>query len=274
MKKVIFIVLLLAVASLGLALPPPKSPKTPATPATPTVISPLDSVSAVQDEFKVSPKCASAIFTLVTSPEFLKCVPLPAFAGILPILTDPDFPKKLAADPAGTFKKVEPAFVTFATQFCPATKCSDQGVQASIKLLSDGCSDDLKDNPIVQLLFDAVVFYSPLHDTICFKSTDSKLFCWDESLETVFGLPKSPIKVTGNPLVDSIAVADCKAVCTDCNKSIVNTFFNFIKGNKLALQILQALGVTQQTLDQLTLGVAVKCGINFEDGKIPNGPSN
>lgn len=279
MKKVIFVVLLLAVASLGLALPSPKSPKSPKVPNLPNspTLPPTSSLpasfaspQALGDDLKISPSCATAIFTIVTSPEFAKCIPLQAVLPIIPVITDPNFLKNFKADPAGTFKKVEPSFVTFSKGFCPAPKCSDKGVQGAIKTLSDGCADDLKNNTLIQMLFAVTVFYSPLHDFACFKSSDSKLFCWDESLKTIFSLPKSPLNITGDPLLDSIAVADCKAVCTDCDKSIVNTFFNFIKGNDLALKLLAGVGVDQKAIDGMKLGVAVKCGINFEDGKIPN----
>src|ERR1051325_11059399 len=152
MKKIIFTILLLAVASLGLALPSPKSPA-PKSPAAPTVLpTSLDSTQAITNGLKVSPACATAIFSIVTSPEFLKCIPVSAFVPIIPIVTDPNFLKNFAKDPAGTFTKIEPAFVQFSTGFCPAPKCSDKGVQGAIKTLSDGCADDLKTNPIIQAI--------------------------------------------------------------------------------------------------------------------------
>ncbi|RIB14720.1 hypothetical protein C2G38_2194244 [Gigaspora rosea] len=57
------------------------------------------------------------------------------------------------------------------------------------------------------------------------------------------------------------------------NEDIINTFGNFLKNNTLALQILAQAGINQTRIDTMKIGVAVKCGINFEDGQIPNNPS-
>jgi len=280
MKRILFTTLLLAVASLGLAFPQPaKSPTTisapapaPTTPAVSSLPAAFASPEAVASKLNVSPKCASALITLFTSPEFLKCIPVSAFVGIIPIVTDPNFLKKLQADPAGTFKTVEPAFVDFGNKFCPAPKCSDKGVNGAIKIISDGCAEDLKDNQLIQVVFGATVFYSPLHDTVCFKSKQGGKFCWDESLTKIFSLPKSPIKIIDGGLIDSIAVADPSDVCTRCNKDVVNTFENFLENNDLAKKLLANIGVDDKKLDLVKVGIAVKCGIKFEDGKIPDKP--
>jgi hypothetical protein len=311
MKKILLFMLnLLAVASLGLALPPkakttthtgittdhsaptfpPKAtgittvnPATPTLPASPTPVAVPASVPASPDELGqvlskvggggVSPKCATAIFSLLTDPEILKCIPIQAFIPLIPIITDPSLLPKFLADPAGTFKKIEPPFIAFSKIFCAAPKCSDKLVQKAIKTFSDGCGAELKDNALIKAAFSLIVFYSPLHDTICFKTKKGDEFCWDDTLKTVFSLPKSPIKIVDGGLIDAVAVADPEAVCTRCNKDIVNTFFNFLKpSNKLALQILAELGITDKALEQLKVFVAVKCGIKFEDGKVPDKP--
>lgn len=315
MKKTFFtILLLLAVASLGLAFPqapqaktknptymtpssesdlpqaktkngnpeaktkttlmtPAPESKVPAAPAptTPPASTPLlASADAITNKFNISPQCGAAIFSIITSPEFLKCIPIPAFIPLIPIVSDPDLLKKLKSDPAGTFKTIEPALVKFSDGFCPAPKCSDKGVSGAIKILSDGCKDDLKTNQLIQIVFGATVFYSPLHDTVCFKNKKTKDYCWDESAKTIFSLPKSPIKIVDGGLIDSIAVADPDKVCTTCNKDIVNTFENFLKDNDLAKQVLASLGVTDKMLELANVGIAVKCGISFEDGKVPH----
>ncbi|CAG8613522.1 10168_t:CDS:2, partial [Gigaspora rosea] len=76
-----------------------------------------------------------------------------------------------------------------------------------------------------------------------------------------------------NTIVDAIAVADPEQVCTQCNKDIINTFGNFLKNNTFALQVLAQAGINQTLIDTMKIGVAVKYGINFEDGEVPNNSS-
>ncbi|KAF0558398.1 hypothetical protein F8M41_009290 [Gigaspora margarita] len=73
--------------------------------------------------------------------------------------------------------------------------------------------------------------------------------------------------------IDAIAVANPGQVCTQCNKDIINTFGNFLKNNILALQVLAQVGINQTRIDTMTIGVAVKYGITFEDGEIPDNSS-
>jgi hypothetical protein len=275
-KNLLFITTFLAAASLGLALP--QSLPTPSNvTATPKVSPQIEQVLAAAsdapggDPLKdLSEKCKSALLSIVTSPEFLKCIPIASLVPLLPVVTDPSIITNFIADPAKNYPPLEAPLQAFATAFCPAPKCSDQGVAGAIKIIQDGCKEDLdKKNPLVGIIFDAAVFYSPIHDIMCFKF--DKAFCWDETILTVTKLPPSPIKVTGDKLLDAVAVSDPSAVCTKCNKAIVNTFLNFItdKGSDLARQILASFGIDQAKLDEIKTFVAVKCGINFEDGTIP-----
>jgi hypothetical protein len=275
-KNLIFITLFLAAASLGLALPanstiekPPfkqHQPKLPSKQLSPDTQAVLDSVPP-SILATVSAQCQAAIFSIVISPEFLKCIPIASFIPIIPIVTDPTIIPKVLADPVHNYKLVEGPFIEFATAFCPAPKCSDKGVQAAIKIIQEGCKTDLVSNPIIQLLFDVTVFYSPIRDITCFK--DKSKFCWDESILTIINLPPSPFNITGNPLLDSIAVAEPQEICTKCNKDIVNTIFNFLKNNELALKVLESFKITDKEIGLAKLGVAVKCGAKFEDGTIP-----
>jgi hypothetical protein len=266
-KNLISITLLLAAASLGLALPANSTlEKLPSKQLSPDVQSVLDSVPP-SVKATVSPQCQAAIFSIVISPEFLTCIPIASFVPLIPIVTDPTIIPKVLADPVHNYKLVEGPLIEFATAFCPAPKCSDKGVQAAIKTLQDGCKTDLVSNPLIQLLFDVAVFYSPIKDITCFK--DKKQFCWDESILTIINLDPSPFNITGNPLLDSIAVAEPQAICTKCNKDIVNTIFNFLKNNDLALKVLASFKITDKEIGLAKLGVAVKCGAKFEDGTIP-----
>lgn len=291
-KNLLFVTIFLAAASVGLAHPPSKSPSPPtnttlkvpppsnsppAAPPTNGTSSPanLESILAASGAPSgvlgdLSKECQSTLLGIVTSPEFLKCIPVSSLLPLLPLVTDPSIIKNFIADPTKNYPPLEKPLLQFSTLFCPAPKCSDQGVAGAVKAISDGCKDDLdKKNPFIVMIFDTAVFYSPLHDSICFKF--GKTFCWDESILTTISLPPSPIPVTGNKVLDAVAVADPTAVCTKCNKAIVNTFFNFIfdKANELARQILAGLGVDDKQLAAAKTFVAVKCGINFEDGKIP-----
>lgn len=285
MKIFLFTTLLLAVASLGLALPQKSLPSTPVTPAlpakTPTLPAAIlsdspDQIASVLEEKGVSKKCAATLVTIVTSPEFLKCIPVDAFTPLLPIVTDPGFIAKFVADPPGTFKKVEPALVTFSTKFCAAPKCSDEGIAKTIAALAQDCADEIQNTPLIKAAFSFTVFYSPLHDDVCFKSHNKGTpFCWDESFTTILNLPKSPIKIVDGGFIDSIAVADPEAVCTTCNKDIIDTFLNFMKTKKegdVAFKILEGIGLNEEALKGMTIGAAVKCGIKFIDGKVPDNP--
>lgn len=273
MKVTLFITTFLAAASLGLALPQslptPSNVTVPSSKGSPQIEQILaEAPGSVLGS--LSQKCQSALLGIVTSPGFLKCIPVASLVPLLPLVTDPSIIKNFLADPTKNFPPLETPLQAFSTAFCPAPKCSDQDVAGAVKTIQDGCKEDLdKKNQLIGMIFDAAVFYSPLHDIMCFKF--DKAFCWDESLLTVIKLPPSPIKVTGDKLLDAVAVSDPSAVCTKCNKAIVNTFLNFItaKENDLARQILSSFGVDQAKLDQFKTFVAVKCGINFEDGKIP-----
>lgn len=275
MKVTLFITTFLAAASLGLALP--QSLPTPSNVTAPSTSKGSPQIEQILADVPggvlgdLSQKCQSALLSIVTDPAFLKCIPVASLVPLLPLVTDPSIIKNFIADPAKNFPPLESPLQAFSTAFCPAPKCSDQDVAGAIKIIQDGCKEDLdKKNPFIVMVFDAAVFYSPIHDIMCFKF--DKAFCWDESILTVIKLPPSPIKVTGDKLLDAVAVSDPSAVCTKCNRAIVNTFLNFItaKGSELAQQILASFGIDQAKLDQLRTFVAVKCGINFEDGKISN----
>jgi hypothetical protein len=284
-KNLLFITIFLAAASLGLALPPKiiplpgLSPKNPPPKASPpkslpsnVTISPeVDQVLATVPESVIggiSKQCQTALLGLITSPEFLSCVPLKALLPLVPLVADPSILANFIKDPAKNYSPVEGPLIQFATLFCPAPRCSDKGVAGAIKIIEDGCKDDLANkNPFASAIFGAAVFYSPIKDITCFK--DGKKFCWDESILTAISLPPSPFVITGDKFIDAVAVADPSAVCTNCNKEIINTFFNFIKNNDLALQILAGVGVNDKALTLAKTGVAVKCGAKFEDGKVP-----
>ncbi|KAF0536687.1 hypothetical protein F8M41_009082 [Gigaspora margarita] len=150
----------------------------------------------------------------------------------------------------------------FSNNICSVPKCADEDVQKTIQAIESGCQTDLNNNnTLAELIYGVFVFYSPLRDSICFKNHDE--FCVHETLNTTLNLPDSPIKITGIPIIDAIAVADSKPVCTKCNKDIIRTFGMFIKNNTLALQVLAHAGINQNSIDTMRIGIAVKCSIKF-----------
>jgi hypothetical protein len=174
-------------------------------------------------------------------------------------------------DLANNYAKLEQPLTLFAAALCTISKCSDEGVAVAIKALQEGCKDELGSNLAIPLIFDAVVFYFPLRDILCFKDKDQ--FCFDQTALTLIKLPPSPIKIIDGGFIDSIAVSDPTAICTECNNDIVNTIFNFLKAKKdqkdpIPFAILAKLGITDQKIDLAKTGAIVKCGLQFVDGSI------
>ncbi|CAG8666697.1 9697_t:CDS:2, partial [Dentiscutata heterogama] len=153
------------------------------------------------------------------------------------------------------------------------TRCSNDTVKGAIDTIGSGCEKELSNNnAAVEFIFGFVVFYSPVRNITCFKDKDE--YCKDETAKFVLNLPNSPINITGSAYIDAVAVADPEKICTRCNKDMINTLFNFLKNNDLALKLLEKLGIDKHRIDKKKVGVAVKCGINFEDGKVPDLPPN
>ncbi|EXX70562.1 hypothetical protein RirG_086200 [Rhizophagus irregularis DAOM 197198w] len=138
MKVTLFITTFLAAASLGLALP--QSPPTPSNVTAHSTSKGLPQIEQILADVPggvlgdLSQKCQSALLGLVTDPKFLKCIPIASLVPLLPLCSDPD-------------------------------------VAGAIKIIQDGCKEDLDKK---------TVFYSPIHDIMCFQF--DKAFCWDESI--------------------------------------------------------------------------------------------
>ncbi|CAB4486424.1 hypothetical protein RhiirA5_371049 [Rhizophagus irregularis] len=248
MKKINFVTLLLiASASLGFAL---SSQKT---------IQELNPVIG-----SIVPQCQKTLFDIATGPEFLKCIPFQRLLSHVSVLTDPKIIGKVLSDPHNNYKPIlEEPLVNFSERLCSSPRCSDKGIENMVEAIKVGCESDLSRNQLLQFIFDAIALYPAIRDMICYKN--EKVFCWNETMTTVFDLPSSPITITGNPLIDSIAVADPNKICTRCNKDIVTTFFTFINNNDLALQILKSLEINDDILNKIKSSIAIKCGIEFEE---------
>ncbi|RIB29953.1 hypothetical protein C2G38_2055266 [Gigaspora rosea] len=252
LKKFLTIILLLALTGVGSTIPSNVTPNS----------QPINLGNIIGN---LTNTCQVALLNIITSPEFLKCVPVNALLPLLPMLSEIEYIKK---NPKELLKYLDP-IDQFSNGIRSAPKCSDNFVQSTINAIEDKCLTNLtSNNPIAELIYDAAVFYSPLRDSMSFKNNN--VFCIHETANITLNLPDSPFNITGNTIIDAIAVAEPGQVCTQCNKDIINTFGNFLKNNTLALQVLAQAGINQTRIDTMKIGVAVKCGINFEDGAVSN----
>lgn len=255
MKKFLFICLfLVAAASLGLAN---KLPNVTA-PSLPNNIPTADPISLIGS---LSPQCQGALLSIVTSPEFFECIPV---AALLPLLTDPTLLPSVLQDPVHNAAKLLP----IVDAVCAVPKCSDEGVANAQKALAEGCSSEQdQKNPIAQLAFAAVTFYSPARDIVCFKDSKDE-YCTVETVENILSLPPAPVKILGG-VVDKVIVAEPKFICTPCIKAIVNTLIDFFKEHPEALDIVEkAFKIGEEELKIGEIFLVVKCGLPFVDGKV------
>ncbi|CAG8658115.1 10998_t:CDS:2 [Dentiscutata heterogama] len=264
LKKFFVIIVFLALTSLGSTIPPNIASKIP-----PKTLQILDNVP-----LNLSKNCASALQEVITNPEILNCIPLVAILPILPIITDPNFFSSIKQNPKKLLDYL-PQLDQFSDILCGVPKCSNKSVQGAINTIKDGCNEDLKEkDTTAQIAFGSAVFFSPVRDITCFKVIDKDKYCKDETAKVVLDLPNSPINITHNAIIDAVIVSVPKIICTRCNKDIVNTLFNFLNNNYLALNLLASMGIDQSLIDKTKVGVAFKCGIEFEDGIVPDLPSN
>ncbi|CAG8800565.1 207_t:CDS:2, partial [Dentiscutata erythropus] len=159
----------------------------------------------------LSPQCLNNLLSLFTNPNVLIAI------------------KNYSNDPRGNFQNLVPPLINFATIICSLPKCNDTFIQKSIQSVSDGCSNSSNQkSEIIPILFPGLVFYSPLHDSICFKDNKAE-FCWIDSAAIIYG--------------NSFSTSDYsdtfyKPFCTLCNKAIVNTFFNLISTSENAQKLI------------------------------------
>jgi hypothetical protein len=255
MKKFLFNSLfLVAAASLGLANNLPNV----TAPALPPQIPTEDPITLIGE---LTPQCQGALLSVVTSPEFFECIPVTA---LLPLLTDPTLLPSVLQDPIKNGAKLLPA----VDAICADPKCSDAGVAAAQKALKEGCSSEQdQKNPIAQLAIAAVTFYSPARDIICFKDSE-KEYCTVETIKNILALPPAPVKLLGG-VIDKVVFAEPKFICTPCNKAMVNTLIDFFTAHPEALEIIEnAFHVGEEELVLGKIGLAVKCGAPFVDGKV------
>jgi hypothetical protein len=245
--KIYFIILLLTAASLGFATP------------TKRTIEELNPVIG-----SISRQCQKTLFELATGSRFLICVPLPDILPSFLISTDNNTIEEVLSDPRNNYKTLlEEPLKKAVDSFCSAPRCSDEEIVNIIDTIKGGCEPDLSKNPLLQFIFDVTAFYPAAKDILCFKN--GNVYCWDETVLTISNSPPSPYNITGIPFVDSVAVADPEEICTKCNKDIVTALFTFIDNSNHTIQLLESLNIiTDETITNIKLGVAVKCGLEFE----------
>ncbi|CAG8520422.1 2509_t:CDS:2 [Racocetra fulgida] len=209
--------------------------------------------------FSLSRQCLNTTTTILSELEFAECINFPAFR---PLFEKKNFDaiEQLSGDfneDIKIIKSIEPALVEVSKDFCKFPKCQDRFIQSHIQSTIVACQEDLKNNnTLAQVIFAAFVFYSPLHDSVCFENKQD-IFCWDEFVRNNISLPNftSIEKLNNNNIVDKI--------CTLCNRAIVNTFFNFIPTSFLAQVIISLKKVKEYK--QL---LAFVCGDDFVNGTI------
>lgn len=247
---------LVAAAGLGLANKLPNI-TTPALPPQLPAANPIELIG------ELSPQCQAALFSIVATPEFFQCVPVVA---LLPVLTDPTFLPSVLKDPIGSGPKLIPV----VDAICADPKCSDDGVKGALEAVTKGCTADLK-NPLIQLAFGVLTFYSPVRDIICLKDNKDE-YCVAETITNILSLPTPPkdFKLLGG-IIDKLVSAEPKFICTPCDKAILNIVINFLKKNPSALAMLDsAFHIGENELFIGKLYFVLKCGFQFLDGKIPD----
>ncbi|CAG8853882.1 27723_t:CDS:1, partial [Gigaspora margarita] len=143
--------------------------------------------------------------------------------------------------------------INLSTNFCNFPKCSDNLIQSYVNSIFAVCATtDLQNNSLAQLIFAASVFYSPLHDSICFENKKST-FCWDEFARNLYGLPNSKHLVYASSDI-------FYGSCTLCSKAIVNTILNFIPTNHFAQLIISKMNIDISVIKN---SISVICGNSF-----------
>ncbi|CAG8776983.1 2641_t:CDS:2, partial [Dentiscutata erythropus] len=142
--------------------------------------------------------------------------------------------------------------------YCAAPKCSDNTTSADATELKTQCATDLSVNdPNVIAIKQIFVFNSPIKDALCFKSSSGGYCYLDPNSNSIMGY------ISG---LNATTPTDIN--CTDCNKAILNIFYNYIKANPASASDLTIDPTSFQTL------VTSKCNSSFLDGAVPTPTSS
>ncbi|RIA91274.1 hypothetical protein C1645_875601 [Glomus cerebriforme] len=151
-----------------------------------------------------------------------------------------------------------------ADAICGLPKCSDSLVSQTQTDVKSACQADITaKNPIATLVDVVLTLYSPTRDSICFKNSTGG-YCFIESQAATQQVLQSAPK--GQDPTLTFAGAPKEAVCTPCNKAIVNTYLNFQKTNPNAFSDIKE--ITPQDIDNAKSALTGKCGPNFIDGQV------
>ncbi|CAG8791974.1 6898_t:CDS:2, partial [Dentiscutata erythropus] len=142
--------------------------------------------------------------------------------------------------------------------YCAAPKCSDNTTSADATELKTQCATDLSvKDPNVIAVKQILVFNSPIKDALCFKNSSGGYCYLDPNTNSIMGY------ISG---LNATTPTDIN--CTDCNKAILNIFYNYIKANPASESDLTIDLTSFQTL------VTSKCNASFLDGTVPTPTSS
>ncbi|CAG8660300.1 24408_t:CDS:2 [Cetraspora pellucida] len=192
-------------------------------------------VSAQQLPANISAACSNELAKLSSSPELNSCASFIKLSAL----------QNATADPG-----------PILDAYCPAPKCSDSTTSADVAELKSQCAADLM-NPEVFAIKEILAFNSPVKDSFCFKNATTSQYCYlDPNSKSIFSF----ISGLGNTIPTDIS-------CTDCNKAILNTFWNFFNAhNESATELPPTVNLTL-----FLTSVTTKCGPSFLNGTIPTG---
>ncbi|KAF0513371.1 hypothetical protein F8M41_017786 [Gigaspora margarita] len=190
----------------------------------------------------LSPDCSSAVQTFLNSSEFNACFPYNKLSNQI---------KNVAN--LQNFTSNEKDIINVEDSICSLPKCSDSLISNFNSTFQSKCSADIaKNNPDAISVSGLIYGYSPTRDSICFKNSTGG-YCLVEIIENI---ENSLMQGSSNTNLSS------KVLCTDCVKSIANTYLKYMKSHPPPANL--GLGLTHLT-DYLNQ----TCGSSFLDGNVP-----
>jgi len=196
----------------------------------------------------LSPGCESALTKLLGDKDINACFP---FGAVTSLATSGQVPDQT------TLKNA-------ADAICADPKCSDALISQTQSTVKAACQADITANvTIAQLVDVAVTLYSPTRDSICFKNSTGG-YCFIESYATTEQILQSA-PANQNPAL-TFAGAPKEAICTPCNKAILNTYINFQNANPNAFADIPQ--ITNQDITDGKNALTGKCGQDFLNGQI------
>ncbi|CAG8528465.1 hypothetical protein C2G38_2240557 [Gigaspora rosea] len=193
----------------------------------------------------LSPDCSSAVQTFLNSSEFNACFPYNKLSNQVNNVAN-----------LQNFASSEKDMINAEDSICSLPKCSDSLLSNFNSTFQSKCSADIaKNNPDAISVSNLIYGYSPARDSICFKNSTGG-YCLVEIFENV-----------ENSLMQGSSYTNLssKVLCTDCVKSIANTYLKYMKSHPPPANLGFGVGTTSYLTDYLNK----TCGASFLDGNIP-----